>query len=429
MELYMEALSRWFFISAYSPKKNFFVATLQNITERKQTEKNFEDAKIAARNVYEDLQVEKGKLSEAKAKDDVLLENIGEGVVAVDQDGKITMMNKVAQNLLGFAARELIGKSFVQTVVVEDERGGVVPAPRHPIIGVLTEGKTTTTTTTCFFVRKDGIKFPGAMTTSRLLLGTERIGAIVVFRDITKEKEIDRAKTEFVSLASHQLRTPITSIRWYAEMLLKNDVGTLAPDQKKYVTEIYKSDRRMIELVNALLNISRIELGTLALHPETVAVGELFQEMERDFAQQIGEKGITFTYEYPPDNAPIKMDRQLLKIVLQNLFANAVEYTLAAGLISIRVEHMDGAIHIALTDSGCGIPPGAQEKIFTKFFRADNARTLKPDGSGLGLYMTKSIVEALDGTIRFVSQPGKTTTFFVSIPELLVKKEGISLIS
>jgi signal transduction histidine kinase len=90
---------------------------------------------------------------------------------------------------------------------------------------------------------------------------------------------------------------------------------------------------------------------------------------------------------------------------------------------------MDGAIHIALTDSGCGIPPGAQEKIFTKFFRADNARTLKPDGSGLGLYMTKSIVEALDGTIRFVSQPGKTTTFFVSIPELLVKKEGISLIS
>ena len=236
-ETYVAPLSRWFLISVFSPQKNSFVALFQNITDRKQIEKNLEDAKIAARNVLDDLGVEKDKVEIVKAKEGALLASIGDGVIAIDTEGKIILINQSAKKALGLHAEDMIGRVFYDSVIIEDEKGNVIPYEKRLIYLALV-GTTTTTTTTGSsyqYVRKDKTKFPVAMVTTPIILNQKIIGAVEVFRDITKEKDIDKAKTEFVSLASHQLRTPLTTISWYTEMILKGDVGNVIPDPQKYL--------------------------------------------------------------------------------------------------------------------------------------------------------------------------------------------------
>src|SRR3989344_3147985 len=161
--------------------------------------------------------IQKGKdVENAKAKDDALLESIGDGVIAVDMDGKIIIMNKSAQEMLGWHPESMVGKIFHDTVAIEDEKGVAIPIEKRPTYLVLA-GTTITTGPTYQYVRKDKTKFPVAIKTSPIILDRKIVGAVEVFRDITREKEIDKAKTEFVSLAAHQLRTPLTGISWIAE--------------------------------------------------------------------------------------------------------------------------------------------------------------------------------------------------------------------
>jgi len=272
-EIYVAPLSRWFLVSVFSPQKNFFVALFQNITDRKQIEKNLNDAKIAARNVLDDLNSEKSKLETAMAKEKAILMSIGDGLIATDEKGNIIFINKVAENLLGIKNQEISGKSFFESIVIENEKGVSVPLEKRPISMALATGTTTTTTgSTYYYVRKDKTKFPASITVTPVILTGKVIGAIEVFHDITKEREIDKAKTEFISLASHQLRTPLTAISWYTEMILNGDVGQVVTGQKKYLEEIYQGNNRMIDLVNTLLNISRLELGTFMVESKPTDV-------------------------------------------------------------------------------------------------------------------------------------------------------------
>lgn len=247
-------------------------------------------------------------------------------------------------------------------------------------------------------------------------------------RDITREKEIDRAKSEFVSLASHQLRTPTTAIGWYSEMLLAGEVGALNEKQKIYLAEIRHGNHRMVDLVNTLLNVSRIDLGTFAIQTAPTNISMIADDVLKELQTQIRDKKLEIRREYALDAPVIESDRQLIRIVLQNLLSNAVAYTPSKGIISIEIGNTGAGVHVKIQDNGCGIPQDAQAKIYTKFFRADNARAIQPDGTGLGLYITKSIVKALGGTMSFESQEEKGTVFSVKFPsrsavETKVKKE------
>ena len=415
-EVYVEPLSRWFLVSVYSPSKKFFVAVFQNITDQKKIEKELQNASIATRNVLEDLEVEKEAFAQAKAKDEALLGSIGDGVIATDAEEKIILMNQSAQEMLGWHPEEMAGRLLFDAVPIEDEKGNLVPREKRPTYLALA-GTTTTTTTgpTYNYVRKDKTKFPVAIKVSPVVIDGKIVGTVEVFRDITREKDIDLAKTEFVSLASHQLRTPLTTISWYTEMMLNGDMGQFSPVQKKYLQEVYAGNKRMTELVNTLLDVSHLELGTFANKPEQVLLKDVAESVLVELNPQITAKKLSLDKYYDPSLSVILIDPRLTRMIFQNLLENAVKYVSINGKIRLDISMERSNALIKVWNNGIGIPKEAQTKIFTKLFRDDLAKKIEPDGNGLGLYIVKSIVEKSGGKVWFESEE-KGTTFFVTFP-------------
>jgi signal transduction histidine kinase len=274
--------------------------------------------------------------------------------------------------------------------------------------------------------RKSGELYDAAINISPILDENENVIFFVgIERDITKEKTIDRAKTEFVSLASHQLRTPISAINWYTEMLLDQDVGKLNKKQKDYLREVYHSSKRMSNLVGSLLNISRIELGIFAIEPKPTDIIKISKSIIEEISHEAEKRKQKISENYDKNIGLINVDENLMRIIIQNLVTNSVRYTSDGGKINISIRKEPKSLLVTVEDSGCGIPKAQQDRVFEKFFRADNVREKETDGIGLGLYMVKQIVEKSGGKIWFESQEGKGTTFFVSIPlSGMAEKEG-----
>jgi len=237
-----------------------------------------------------------------------------------------------------------------------------------------------------------------------------------VARDITFEKSVDEAKTDFVSLASHQLKTPIGAISWDAEMLLNGDYGKLEEKQKEIITQIYNTNLRMKQLVDGLLNVSRIDLGTFIIEPEDTNCVELCEEVLLEMQSKIILKQQTVVKEYSNDLPHISADSKLLRIIFQNLISNAIKYTPEKGKIVISLKVQDHEIVLSVANNGITIPHEEQSKIFHKLFRASNAAEMDADGTGLGLYLVKSIVDTAGGRVWFDSVEGQDTIFYVAFP-------------
>jgi len=368
-------------------------------------------------------------LEQIRARNEAILTSIGDGLVVVDKGGKITYINRSFEEMLGWKTTEIIGKSMVQVVPREDLNGTKVLFKERILTQVLSGEKFVADLTNPFYyIRKDKSRFPASSIVAPVILDRKIVGAVEVFRDITKEKEIDKAKTEFVSLASHQLRTPLSTVSWYSEMLLAGDAGEVTPDQKKYLEEIYNGNQRMVELVNTLLDVSRIELGTFIVESKPTDIVKLVQSVIDEQKPQIDEKGIKFLPSFENNTPLMQADPKLLRMVIQNLLANAVKYTPDSGRVgvSLFLDKGKGNVQIKISDTGYGIPKNQQNKIFTKFFRADNVIGKDTEGTGLGLYIAKSIVEQAKGRLWFESEENKGTTFFVTLPLRETKKKAIS---
>lgn len=254
--------------------------------------------------------------------------------------------------------------------------------------------------------------------------------------DVTREEEIDKAKTEFISLASHQLRTPLSTINWYCELLLAGDAGPINDEQKKFVAEAYGGSQRMVRLVNALLNVSRIETNTYMIEPEEVDLVRLIRSVFDEYKLKIDERKLTVKLE--KDEIPtIMLDSNLTTMIFQNLLSNAIKYTPEGGSITIYIHIVKkgeqigktilsvDSLLITVKDSGIGIPPKEKNEIFKKLYRAENVRKMDTEGTGLGLYLIKSFIDHNKGNIWFESEEGKGTTFYVLLPLTgMVKKEG-----
>jgi len=352
-----------------------------------------------------------------QAKQGAILLSIGDGLIATDEKGRIILMNKAAEKLLERSSSDVMGKLFSNITLLEDELGTPVPIGKHPVHTALTKG-TATIGATYYNIRKDGTKFPVSITVTPVILGGKVIGTIKVFRDITYEREIDKAKTEFVSLASHQLRTPLSTVNWYAEMLLAGDVGELNDQQKKYLDEVYHSNKRMVELVNALLDVSSLELGTFVIDPESIDICKLARDVIHEQKLEIDSKEIRFSLKCPRGISLMEADPKLMRMVIQNILSNSVKYTPPNGRIRLSISPIKGKnISIKISDSGYGIPKKQHDKIFTKLFRADNVRDKDTDGTGLGLYIVKPIVEKSGGKVWFTSAgENRGTAFYVTLP-------------
>lgn len=248
-----------------------------------------------------------------------------------------------------------------------------------------------------------------------LLDASQNTGLAMIF-DVTEQKLLDKAKTEFLSLASHQLRTPLATTKWYTEMLLSGDMGELSSKQKEYITKLDTVNKEMIDLVGVLLNVSRIEMGTLPINIQLTDVEVLTESVLAEMSPLIEKKKIKIIKEYNDSLKNINSDEKLLRIVIQNIVSNAVKYTPDEGTVSITFQESDKEKKIIISDTGIGIPKEDQSYIFNKLFRAENTRNLSTSqGTGLGLYLIKSIIKSLGGDISFTSEENKGSIFTLKL--------------
>ncbi len=249
---------------------------------------------------------------------------------------------------------------------------------------------------------------------------TEKVvGAAFIMHDITQRKQIETMKTEFVSVASHQLRTPLTAIKLFTDMLIRGEVGKLNREQKKYLDNIHQSTERMVRLVNDLLNVTRIESGRLMVNPQPIDLEKFIEDIITEVKPLAGSKKIKIIFKKPRPKLPeINLDQNLIRQVIHNLIVNAIRYSSPQnGQVKISLERKGKKYYlITIKDNGIGIPAKARDRIFEKFFRADNAVKRVTEGTGLGLYVSKMIVESSGGKIWFESKNGRGTQFFVTLP-------------
>ncbi|MCD8484343.1 PAS domain S-box protein [Candidatus Woesebacteria bacterium] len=384
--------------------------------------------------ITERVQMEKAILLD-KQKDEAMLNSIGEGLVAHDQSGNVILMNAAAQTMLGYSSDDLVGQKFVEVVRAEDERGNVVSAEERSLTKAFE--RLEPLVDDHVYVRKNGSKFVVQVTNSPILDGEKNYGVIQVFRDITHDREVDNMKTEFIALASHQLRTPLSTINWYIEMVLSGDAGEINEEQKRFLTEAYQGATRMVSLVNALLNVARIESGTFIVDPKPTDLIRIARSVMDELKLEIDQKNIRFSEEHDTFEE-VNLDEELTKIIIDNIVTNAVKYTPAGGKVHMEIRRFsagerlpsdgqaeeDGFL-VSVRDTGVGIPEHQKAQIFDKLFRADNVRKTDTQGTGLGLYITKRVVEQSSGKIWFQSTENEGSVFYVYLPMTgMSRKEG-----
>lgn len=370
-------------------------------------------------NLDEKVREKTRELEAGVAREEAILASIGDGLAVVDIQGKIIYVNKAFENMLGWKKEDVVGKLMMDIVPREDEHGKEIPFDNHLLSSVLI-GKRTNPANV-FFFRKDKTKFSVALTDKPVTLNGKIVAIVEAFRDTTHEKELDRAKTEFISLAAHELRTNPGIIDWSCELLLNDKKLKINTEQKDLLSQIYRVNRRTVKLVESLLNTTRFELSTFSVNPEILSVPEVLEILLEDSKEKLESKHLRLIKDIDPNTPTISSDRNLLEVVFDNLIRNAIKYSKEKGTITIGVKPKKETILITVTDTGIGIPENEKGKIFTKLFRAQNAQSV--EGTGLGLYLTKVVVEFMNGTITFSSRENRGSTFSVSLPYTGLKKK------
>ncbi len=395
-------------------------STIKNLKQKSkdldQKVKESEETNGAILNILDDMKVQEKQLLDAKAKDDAMLASIAEGLIVVDHQGKFVVFNPAAKQMLGVYPEKITPAEWPQVF-------GMYSVKDATLININDFALAKAMTGEMVIGEEVLIKNELHPTGIVLRINAAPIkdeegisGVVFTFIDMTKEKEVDKAKSEFVSLASHQLRTPLSSINWYVEMLMDGDAGVLNPEQKDFLSEIYTGNRRMVELVNALLDVSRLELGTFKIEPEPVNIVEIAESVISEQKPQIEAKKLVFSVNLDKTIPIISADKKLLRIVFQNFLSNAVKYTPESGKVSFELLNDIDKKNILLkvSDTGYGVPKGQADKIFTKLFRADNVRKMEAEGTGLGLYIVKSVVEHSGGKTWFESKENEGSTFYAT---------------
>lgn len=232
-----------------------------------------------------------------------------------------------------------------------------------------------------------------------------------------KLKKFDEVKSNFISIVAHQLRTPLSGIKWTLSMLLNGDMGELNNDQKTFLMKSYESNARMITLVNDMLVADGIQSGRVHYGFKHIDIIDLMDNVLFDVSSQASKRHISIVYKNKFENLPqAYVDPETMRAVLQNLLENAIKYTIEGGKIEIDVKQESDHLVISIGDNGIGIPKDQMKDVFVKFFRARNAIKQETDGSGLGLYITKTIVEKNGGKVWFDSVEGKGSTFYFTVP-------------
>lgn len=354
------------------------------------------------------------ELEAARVRDEAILANIGDGLIVTDNAGRIVLMNQVAQNLLICNLKDVAGKHMGDIVSAENEKDQQIPFESLPLSLALKSNKKVSGT--YYYKRCDNTKFPAAVTVTPLVMSRGIVGSVEIFRDITREKELDRAKDEFISLVSHELRTPMTAVKGLVSMMLKGDYGEVTEKFRQPLANVYSSSERQIHLINDLLNISRLQTGRIKYTLSDFPLQKVTKEVVDSLQSLAEQKKIRLAIEGRTE-VLVQGDDIWVKEILNNLLGNAVKFTNTGSVtISYRLEG-DNAV-IVVTDTGRGIPLADQEKLFGKFEQLTSPAMGKAIGSGLGLYISREVARKMGGDVLLEkSVPDQGSTFLLILPK------------
>jgi PAS domain S-box-containing protein len=366
---------------------------------------------------------------DGKLDSDFVLGAIQDGVVIVGKDNLIHLLNPAASKLMGWQPKEAMGLDFHNVLAIANQKGEPYQPQNHPFSQALATGQAIRDSNG-LLVTRDGKRLPISLIVSPATMSSDQQveSVIGVFRDISKEKAEESARSDFVSTASHEMRTPLTAIEGYIALALNPKTAKIDDNARNYLQKASVSTAHLSELFRDLLTSSKAEDGRIASYPAVVEVGEILEQVAEAGQFRAKEKGLALKYiiSSQQDRASDKVIRPLyyayvdpnrIREVLQNIVDNALKYT-PSGQIEVRLTGDSNITQIQIKDTGSGIPAEDIPHLFQKFYRVDNSTTRTIGGTGLGLFITRKIVELYNGRIWVESELGKGSTFFINLPRL-----------
>jgi PAS domain S-box-containing protein len=340
--------------------------------------------------------------------------SVGEGVATVDASGQVLKINPALEQICGCFGGSALGRPWWETFVMYDERGSVIGWEETVVArAIRTRDVVASRGFTLSLLTKDGRRTPVAVTASPLVI--DRLvpsGAVVVVRDVSGEREVDQLKTSLVSTVSHELRTPLTLIQGFSELLLvRKDLDSARSHEA--LAQVHASSQRLGRLIDDLLSVSRIESGRLTIEAAPIDLKEAVTEVVSSFALEDDHRFVT---DIPSDLGAVVADRDKTVQVLTNLLSNAVKYSPSGSEVRVAARCAGNHAEVGITDHGIGVPTSEAAGVFEKFSRSDRSEVRQVGGTGLGLYITKNLVELQGGQLWMRSEEGRGSTFTFTLP-------------
>ena len=364
------------------------------------------------------------KLSAVENKSDVVINAIDDGVLAISKDGNIELINPSAQQIIGWDQGDALGLNWKSVLKLVTSDGKDVEDLENPIVQSLSKNQPTHNDK-LFLLTSSEKRILVSIVSSPV--GTDGEGIIVVFRDITKEKAEEREQAEFISTASHEMRTPVASIEGYLGLALNPATAHIDEKARDFITKAHESAQHLGRLFQDLLDISKVEDGRMKNNPKIINVNEFLKDIFDGLATKASEKQLN--YIFMPDIVGESKEKSLQPIfyanidpdhfreVVSNLIENAIKYT-PSGEVVVNITGDDKQISVSVKDSGIGIPAEDIPHLFQKFYRVDNSDTREIGGTGLGLYLSRRLAEAMSGNLRVESKYKEGSTFYLEIPRM-----------
>jgi len=369
---------------------------------------------------YRDLASE---LNQVANKSEVVINAIADGVVAVNSQGVIQLINPAAQQIIGWGKQDALALNYKSVLKLVDKNGAELTPANDPVAEALATNKQVTTNTLSLLTNSEK-KLLISINVSPV--GQLGAGAIIVFRDITKEKSEEREQAEFISTASHEMRTPVAAIEGYLGLALNPATSTIDDKARDFINKAHESAQHLGRLFQDLLDVSKADDGRLSNNPKVVDVVAFTHDIIQGLKPRADEKGLRTLFKPLPDDAaggerrlsPVyytNVDNDHLREVIGNLIENAIKYTLQGDVV-VDVTGDTDHVTISISDSGIGIPKEDQAHLFQKFYRVDNSETREIGGTGLGLYLCRRLTETMNGRLWVESEYKKGSTFYVELP-------------
>ena len=364
------------------------------------------------------------RLSAVESKSDVVINAIDDGVLAISKDGNIELINPSAQQIIGWDQGDALGLNWKSVLKLVTSDGKDVEDLDNPIAQSLSKNQPTHNDK-LFLLTSSEKRILVSIVSSPV--GTDGEGIIVVFRDITKEKAEEREQAEFISTASHEMRTPVASIEGYLGLALNPATAHIDEKARDFITKAHESAQHLGRLFQDLLDISKVEDGRMKNNPKIINVNEFLKDIFDGLATKADEKQLN--YIFMPDIIDEGKEKSLQPIfyanidpdhfreVVSNLIENAIKYT-PSGEVVVNITGDDKQISVSVKDSGIGIPAEDIPHLFQKFYRVDNSDTREIGGTGLGLYLSRRLAEAMSGNLRVESKYKEGSTFYLEIPRM-----------